>query len=1106
MDSPMRRRRARSVGGTSSNGSHHRHEVRVQELEVHPAYHLSSPERDSFQDLPEEARAEGQDRSLRDDGDPLLDTSEANVPDGGMARGAGDLTVGRESPVQPRDVDEIRADGAADPLQGLAAMAASLDRSLPPGLDGEVPPGPVEAQVTAAAAAGQGTGESYIARSLDAMGNVLSSLLGRMASLEQRSSNRSSTPTSDGLEGRLQQMSLDANPTFARGPFMGDRPLASLEKIMAGTFSSDSSETARRRADEASRVVPGTIMRPQGPPLQQDMGERWMSGAQSGMPQTSPAAGLSCEEGMQTLPPIPPSSLGYYLSPEEQVKARLQQHGGQRQDDGTLCLNPAMEASLSMGPCISMTRPGFPPSGSCPNMPSHLSSSGMAFPSAASCFSPPMVPPPPIRPCMSMSGQSMIPGGDNQGGLDLTVGYVPAYFQGAMSGAHVGMPQTSPSVPGHFQHDPRVDSEAVVLGIPTLEGQRGFVQVEGQRLPCVCFGGRLVIEMSSAEGFPRSSVGPSATPTPPPGPPPPSPPTTPKAKPQIVQYGSSSTTSMTPGGTPVPPAIPVTPDIVEEPSKLVNKLPTLASVKGTSGGDASVMAGDWLAQLAPSMASLSPGAASWWSSLLRDVMGSYTTWLESSPIVRLNIRQRVLAELPAVDQFQRVEQRAAMLLLECLPEELRSETVSARATSVKGMLFLTLCSCQPGGAGEKHHLQQFLTAPDVATSLDSGVTLARKWIRLFRRGKELHVILPDPQLLVRGLDRLISKVFTDTKVPSASTFRMAAFKLERHLDYKPTELAVIDYAQMILGELEAAVLALPPAPTPKVAAFQEMAEQDAAKGKGKSKSKSKTGAKPCWRWTDGSGCRFGLNCSFAHDPLGPGRCWVCGSSEHMKPQCPVAGATSAGPEQVQGGGGQPPNANHRDREVPDDGARAEDGNKGRKAKRKAKKDAVRKAEESGKDAEAPRETLETQAAAPATSSASSQQEFLQEATKVLKSMRLARLASDGQGRCLVDGGATTSMRKATSPGEVQGLPKRMVKLAVGETHFYVNDAGTLISVEDVAPILAMVDLMEIGCRVTWTSSEGCTVWHPRRGWLQIIMNDGCPGKSWAWSLSRRQRR
>ena len=105
------------------------------------------------------------------------------------------------------------------------------------------------------------TGDSYVARSLDAMNNVLASLLGRMASLEQqRSSNQSGTPTSDGLEGQLAQMSLTANPVrrvLERPGFK--RPLASLEKVMAGTFSSDDGSTARKRAAEARRAIPGGL-------------------------------------------------------------------------------------------------------------------------------------------------------------------------------------------------------------------------------------------------------------------------------------------------------------------------------------------------------------------------------------------------------------------------------------------------------------------------------------------------------------------------------------------------------------------------------------------------------------------------------------------------------------------------------------------------------------------------------------------------------------------------------------------------------------------------------------------------------------------------------
>ena len=96
------------------------------------------------------------------------------------------------------------------------------------------------------------------------------------------------------------------------------------------------------------------------------------------------------------------------------------------------------------------------------------------------------------------------------------------------------------------------------------------------------------------------------------------------------------------------------------------------------------------------MATLSAGAAAWWRDLLREVMGSYTTWLESSPIVLLTLHQKILADVPPLDRFQRVEQRAAMLLLECLPEDLRAEAISTRATSVKGMLFLTFCCYQEG--------------------------------------------------------------------------------------------------------------------------------------------------------------------------------------------------------------------------------------------------------------------------------------------------------------------------------------------------------------------------------------------------------------------------
>ena len=50
--------------------------------------------------------------------------------------------------------------------------------------------------------------------------------------------------------------------------------------------------------------------------------------------------------------------------------------------------------------------------------------------------------------------------------------------------------------------------------------------------------------------------------------------------------------------------------------------------------------------------------------------------------ISLSLRQTVLSQRP---RHQRVEQRAAVLLLESLPEELRHEVVSVRAVTVEAL-------------------------------------------------------------------------------------------------------------------------------------------------------------------------------------------------------------------------------------------------------------------------------------------------------------------------------------------------------------------------------------------------------------------------------------
>ena len=537
------------------------------------------------------------------------------------------------------------------------------------------------------------------------------------------------------------------------------------------------------------------------------------------------------------------------------------------------------------------------------------------------------------------------------------------------------------------------------------------------------------------------------------------------------------------------------------------KLPGLQSAKG---GDAAVVAGDWLAQLEPSMSSLSPTAARWWSALMERVKDLYSLWLESAPVARLTIRQQVLSRRPPPDRHHRIEQRAAMLLLDALPDELRHEAISARAVTAESMVFMVHCAYQPGGAGKKAHLLQFLTGPETGNGLENTLNLARKWIRLFRRGRELQVVLPDPSLLGRGLDKLVSATFSSSKHPSAS-FRIASFKLERQLDYRATVADIEDYAYLILGELEAAQLAQPLPSQPKLARMDDQNGTSEVADKGKSKGKGK---KPCWGWQDGTGCRFGSSCLFLHAPLGPGRCWECGSEAHLKPQCPLlgqggkasgggaAGATGSGKGSggaaQQGGGGQ--NSSSSTSAAAAGSAGATEEKPSRKSKRKGggkdrgPKEAVRKSEEEAA-------VVEEVKPPPTTASGettSARTEFFEEATKALKSLRLAKItlralqrSSGCKGRALVDSGATTSMRTARR-GEVQGLPLRKVLLAEGETSFYQLPGGTLLATKAVAPIVAMGDLMEVGCRVTWCSSEGCSVVHPVRGDLGARVVNGCP--------------
>ena len=81
-------------------------------------------------------------------------------------------------------------------------------------------------------------------------------------------------------------------------------------------------------------------------------------------------------------------------------------------------------------------------------------------------------------------------------------------------------------------------------------------------------------------------------------------------------------------------------------------------------------------------------------------MQVYEQWLQSEPLARLHLRPR-LPEACSRQPWARLEQRGQTMILRALPEEMKSEAISSRATSTVELLFRVLKKYQPGGLSER---------------------------------------------------------------------------------------------------------------------------------------------------------------------------------------------------------------------------------------------------------------------------------------------------------------------------------------------------------------------------------------------------------------------
>ena len=479
-------------------------------------------------------------------------------------------------------------------------------------------------------------------------------------------------------------------------------------------------------------------------------------------------------------------------------------------------------------------------------------------------------------------------------------------------------------------------------------------------------------------------------------------------------------------------------------------------------------------------------------------------------------------------KYQRVESRAVSLLLSCVPPSFKDELITNRWMTSASILYRILCVYQPGGSMERGYLLSRLVQPESCKSYKDAIVCLRRWQQDLIRAREVQATLPDPSLLLKGIDAATSSLLN---LQPMVAFRISAFRHKSSIDYNPSVSGVIQLVRLIQAECESMAMTVEnpdkraraaaatakaeppsakaptvppvPPPPPSGVSVARVGEGD-NKGKGKGKGDGAGGSQPCTKFSDATGCRFGDSCHFRHDrgaARKQGRCLACGQKGHYRPDCTLVAAEN---RQVASGDSS-------------EGASPKAGaGQSRKGEPKAKAKAGAQAKGITEDSGATAGSLSGTPEGASTSSVSSadRNALLAEAAKLLnkgtavkglkvrsseldlhgidQSWLLSAVASPSDNRfALIDSGATNGLRPAVSDEELQGSRAIHVDLASGTTQLRINDYGTLLTDGPCQVIVPAGYLAELGYAITW-KRKGCCVRHPTKGTLEVQVRKGCP--------------
>ena len=306
---------------------------------------------------------------------------------------------------------------------------------------------------------------------------------------------------------------------------------------------------------------------------------------------------------------------------------------------------------------------------------------------------------------------------------------------------------------------------------------------------------------------------------------------------------------------------------------------------------------DWLLLIGPQMSDLSTSSGEWWAEIVETARLWYTKHQQLRPIEKLQhdiVPTARLQQKKWQKKWWRLERRASSFLLQAVPEAQREVIISTKSLTVLGILGRLMQNYQPGGAHEKAAVLSALESPPEAATVGDAIAGLRRWVCWKRRAADISVALPDPTVLLRGLDRLVNKVLMG--VP-ASQFRVNLPRTTLMIDSVLTMGSVESYAEVLLAEFDAMAYSRKkekaqqsgPAPgaMPKIKKIEndEMPEPHPVKRP----DDAKRDKPKCKFYLSDEGCRKGRSCRFNHDQKDDRRrCWTCGSCQHMSNKCPTA--------------------------------------------------------------------------------------------------------------------------------------------------------------------------------------------------------------------------